>query len=185
MVLYESLRSQCSDAERYSPESGTQSLPPVCVTFPQAIDSVSVAAGSWEDRRECLSHELQIPDSGLDDCCEAFSSTLSFSESLVPEVGEESTMFSNWSPEFSCFLIYRLELRWITYLHVVMMITITRWGYLHVIVSRWLLLLLRRKWQHRHFLNHAASRLHARRYVSSVLSHWYHPLCHIRVHTGT
>lgn len=67
------------------PESVTLSLAPVWVTLPQANASTSILAGNCPDSSDCLSHELQIPDSGLEECCDIFSSSpLSFSESLEP-----------------------------------------------------------------------------------------------------
>lgn len=49
------------------PESATVRRPPVCVTFPQAKASTSMLVGICPDIKDCLSHELHMPDSGLEE----------------------------------------------------------------------------------------------------------------------
>lgn len=89
----------CSHSESISsvcmlPESATVSRPPIWVVFPQAKASTSMPDAICPEMRDCLSQELQIPDSGLDEWWDSLSSPLSFSESLPLPVNTKLFMWN-------------------------------------------------------------------------------------------
>lgn len=75
-------KTQPKENQQHIPVSATHSRPPKWLTLPQAKASISFLVGICPEARDCLSLELQMPDSGLDEWWDSLSSPLSLPDSL-------------------------------------------------------------------------------------------------------